>query len=49
MIHAYLILTSSGDGEVSVVSTGFYRITLVRDADRWMIYKPFAGADTLVG
>lgn len=46
-VLTYLLLTSALDGEVRVVTTGFYRFELRRDqtTDEWQIARLVAGFD----
>ena len=46
-VIAYLLLTSASSGQAKVVTTGFYKISLVKDAsDGWLISHMFGGFDT---
>lgn len=46
VVWAYLILTSNAGGSPTVVSTGFYTITLKHDEGQWRIATLFVGLDT---
>ncbi len=43
--HAYLLLTSTEDAELSAVSAGPYRFTLSKDGGVWRIQRLSAGFD----
>lgn len=46
-VIAYLLLTSASSGQVKVVTTGFYRVKLIKDASgAWLISYMFGGFDT---
>jgi ketosteroid isomerase-like protein len=46
-VIAYLLLTSASTGQVKVVTTGFYRVNLIKDASgTWLISHMFGGFDT---
>jgi len=42
---SYLLLTTASSGRVSVATTGFYRLALVREGGGWQIAQMFAGFD----
>jgi hypothetical protein len=44
-VHAYLLLVSARDQSVSLETTGFYRVSVVREDGRWRIRHLFAGFD----
>lgn len=44
-LTSYVLLTSARDGEVSVVTTGFYRAELEREDDGWRFTSLFGGFD----
>lgn len=45
LLLAYVLLTSARDGEVTVVTTGYYRVRLRRDGGEWRIDELFGGFD----
>lgn len=45
VVWAYLVLTSNAGGRPSVVTTGFYTLTLRRAESEWRIAKIFLGMD----
>jgi hypothetical protein len=45
LLLAYIVLTSARDREVTVVTTGYYRVRLRREGGVWKIEELFGGFD----
>jgi hypothetical protein len=45
LLLSYVLLTSARDGAVTVVTTGWYRARMAREADGWKIVELFGGFD----
>lgn len=43
--HAYLMLTGAGDAKMAPITTGPYRLELVRQEDSWRLQRLVAGFD----
>jgi hypothetical protein len=45
LLLSYVLLTSARDGAVTVVTTGYYRVRMVRELEGWKIAELFGGFD----